>query len=67
MKKILPVFFLIIMAGCTGFQHSSKSNNSEIKLITLDPGHFHAALVQKPCIQMWTQSCMYTHRKAFTV
>ncbi|MDQ3683296.1 MAG: Gfo/Idh/MocA family oxidoreductase [Bacteroidota bacterium] len=52
MKKIFPVFFLIAMAGCSSAQpdnksNTNKSNNNEIKLITLDPGHFHAALVQK--------------------
>ena len=47
MKKNFPLFFLIIMAECRSLQHSNTSNNSEIKLITLDPGHFHAALVQK--------------------
>ncbi len=52
MKKVFPIFFLIAIVGCSSAQHNKKSNsnninNSEIKLITLDPGHFHAALVQK--------------------
>ncbi len=51
MKKIFPIFFLITMGGCKSAQlnnnSNNKSNNSDIKLITLDPGHFHAALVQK--------------------
>ncbi len=52
MRRIFPVFFLIIMAGCSSAQPNNKSNtnklnSSDIKLITLDPGHFHAALVQK--------------------
>lgn len=47
MKKKFSIFFLIVMAGCSSSVQNSKSNNSEVKLITLDPGHFHAALVQK--------------------
>ena len=45
MKKKISIFFLIVMTGCSAEQ-KSKSNN-EVELITLDPGHFHAALVQK--------------------
>src|SRR6185369_11473886 len=47
MKKKISIFFLIVMAGCSNPEQNSKSNNNEVKLITLDPGHFHAALVQK--------------------
>jgi predicted dehydrogenase len=47
MKKKISIFFLIVMTGCSNPEQNSKSNNNEIKLITLDPGHFHAALVQK--------------------
>jgi predicted dehydrogenase len=59
MKKLsfVAVSMIIIMAACTG--GSQKSNQTtekqnmftgakgEVKIITLDPGHFHAALVQK--------------------
>ncbi|MGZ8559832.1 MAG: putative oxidoreductase C-terminal domain-containing protein [Chitinophagaceae bacterium] len=47
MKKIFQVLFLLAMAGCNNMQESNKQNDNAIKLITLDPGHFHAALVQK--------------------
>ena len=47
MKKNFSIFFLIVMAGCTSTEQSSNSITNEVKLITLDPGHFHAALVQK--------------------
>src|SRR4030095_16429298 len=47
MKKKLSIFFLIVMGGCTSTEQSNSSNTSIVKLITLDPGHFHAALVQK--------------------
>lgn len=47
MNKIVPILFLFAMAGCNSPQRSNKSDNSEVKLITLDPGHFHAALIQK--------------------
>lgn len=35
------------IAGCTNSPQNENSKNQQIKLITLDPGHFHAALVQK--------------------
>ena len=47
MKKIVPVFLLCAMTGCNNSGQNNKSINNEVKLITLDPGHFHAALVQK--------------------
>ncbi|WP_018628228.1 putative oxidoreductase C-terminal domain-containing protein [Niabella aurantiaca] len=50
MKKIiLPVALLAIMGSCknNGSGSSFAEDSSRITLITLDPGHFHAALVQK--------------------
>ena len=57
MKKlfllILPVLFVIVSCGTGGSkQQPAKSETSmekqyQVKLITVDPGHFHAALVQK--------------------
>lgn len=50
MKKIiLPVALLAVMVSCknNGSGGSSAADSSRITLITLDPGHFHAALVQK--------------------
>lgn len=40
---------LISMTGCTSSaqQESKPKDMSEIRLMTLEPGHFHAALVQK--------------------
>jgi predicted dehydrogenase len=44
---------LILLAACTGQQKGSASSTSfsgaqgEVKIMTLNPGHFHAALVQK--------------------
>ena len=41
----------VVMSSCSNSLPNTASNSdstsSEIKLITLDPGHFHAALVQK--------------------
>lgn len=58
MKKIpvLALIFLMILSACGG--GGKKSNQTEgkmmftgakgeVKIMTLDPGHFHAALVQK--------------------
>jgi len=57
MKKfyllILPAFLVLTSCGSGGSkQQSGKSdasmeNTNQVKLITVDPGHFHAALVQK--------------------
>ena len=60
MKKFL--FLLIVMVvGCLGCK-DPKSNFTgaagEVKLITLDPGHFHAALVQK---EMYEQVSPVVH------
>ncbi|HKZ65526.1 MAG TPA: putative oxidoreductase C-terminal domain-containing protein [Chitinophagaceae bacterium] len=45
MKKNFPVLLLCAMAACNS--SDNKTSNNEVKLITLDPGHFHAGLVQK--------------------
>lgn len=41
MKRLLTIALSILAAAC------SSRSGSDIVLITLDPGHFHAALVQK--------------------
>lgn len=48
-NMVLPgVVGLMMMCGCKPkTEHPANGNDSEVKLITLDPGHFHAALVQK--------------------
>ena len=57
MKKlfllILPVLFVIVSCGTGGSKkqpaksETSMENQYQVKLITVDPGHFHAGLVQK--------------------
>ncbi len=42
MKNSLLIAIMAILIGCTTNQEKSK-----VKLMTLDPGHFHAALIQK--------------------
>ncbi|WP_448103403.1 putative oxidoreductase C-terminal domain-containing protein [Pedobacter panaciterrae] len=44
MKSKLIMIPLIVLAGCS---QPKKQEDNAVKLITLDPGHFHAALVQK--------------------
>jgi predicted dehydrogenase len=39
--------FVILFAGCQSSKKEVVSTKKPIQLITLDPGHFHAALVQK--------------------
>lgn len=46
MKSKLLILALLALAGCEDSQ-DEKKDNQMIRLITLDPGHFHAALVQK--------------------
>jgi predicted dehydrogenase len=46
MKSKLLILSLLALAGCKDSQEE-KDARQMIKLITLDPGHFHAALVQK--------------------
>ena len=44
-------FFILmsitVLAGCTSTTEMSTKRDQKVKLITLDPGHFHSALVQK--------------------
>ena len=49
MKLIPAVSCLFMAALIAACQSSEKSENrkADFRLITLDPGHFHAALVQK--------------------
>lgn len=45
-----PFFILMsltTLAGCTSTTEMSTKGNENVKLITVDPGHFHSALVQK--------------------
>ncbi len=41
-KNVANITILTIIIGCSTTEESSK-----VKLMTLDPGHFHAALIQK--------------------
>ena len=47
MRAKLAILSLIAVAGCGNPEKSTEQANEMIKLITLDPGHFHSALVQK--------------------
>jgi len=54
-KTIIFLFFVLITASCrqsgskllTAKSETSMGKTYQVKLITVDPGHFHAALVQK--------------------
>jgi predicted dehydrogenase len=55
-KNSIFVFVAVFLAACSGGNNSSQTEKSEpmftgakneVKIMTLDPGHFHAALVQK--------------------
>ncbi len=54
--QFLTILLLVIIASCTGGNKSPQSLETtamftgakdEVKIMTLDPGHFHAALVQE--------------------
>ncbi len=51
MKKLTTVLltglFMMVLTGCQPMNTNFSGAPSEVQLITLDPGHFHAALVQK--------------------
>src|SRR5262245_13568970 len=48
MKKIFYIFAIAMFASCQDNSHSHETTaRKAVQLITLDPGHFHAALVQK--------------------
>lgn len=47
LKKLLPGFLIVAVMSVISCQSSNEETRKPIQLITLDPGHFHAALVQK--------------------
>ncbi len=47
MRRSFFILMAMIAAGCTSNTEKNTAGNEKIKLITLDPGHFHSALVQK--------------------
>ncbi|HRQ50894.1 MAG TPA: putative oxidoreductase C-terminal domain-containing protein, partial [Agriterribacter sp.] len=53
MQRFNTILFLALLTGATACRSSgdkkpgSVKDSSMVRLITLDPGHFHAALVQK--------------------
>jgi hypothetical protein len=38
---------MMIIQSCSVKKNGFTGDKNEVKIITLDPGHFHAALVQK--------------------
>lgn len=47
MKKISSILLISMISLLSTAQQKFTGKKGEIKLITLDPGHFHAALIQK--------------------
>lgn len=52
MKRLQFIFFLFIIAGCTTSQNTNTINTDVVNLITPDPVHFNAALVQKRKVKL---------------
>jgi len=46
-KLLFAMGMIAGFSGCTGGDRESSGSGAEVILMTLDPGHFHAALVQK--------------------
>jgi len=46
LTKTAIILTVVIVSGCTGSKDVNTASQ-KVKLITLEPGHFHAALVQK--------------------
>lgn len=46
-SRICVVFLFCLLVSCQSTNEKDVRKNNSIQLITLDPGHFHAALVQK--------------------
>ena len=54
-KILIPLLAVLILPSCTmktGHNEAFTGAPGEVKLITLDPGHFHASLVQKSMYPM---------------
>jgi predicted dehydrogenase len=48
MKKLIPAFIFVVSFCFMNCNNSHTNEQSKpVRLVTLDPGHFHAALVQK--------------------
>lgn len=46
-RKIFPLIVLIMITSCMTEKKQSAGQDGEIGLVVIDPGHFHAALLQK--------------------
>ena len=75
-RSLLPVMTLAVtvaLSSCGGGGKPVKKEDlkpapftgakGEVKLMTLDPGHFHAALVQKICMNRLVPMFSCTHQK----
>ena len=47
MKQIIYIVMALLLTNMSCTTKQEKTETCEVRLITLDPGHFHAALVQK--------------------
>lgn len=47
MKRMCVILSILVASGCTSPSDSNSGFDGKVRLITLDPGHFHSALVQK--------------------
>ena len=47
MKWLLASWILILIAGAVVAGTQQRGGTADVRLMTLDPGHFHAALIQK--------------------
>ena len=46
-NRIIPVLIGVLLAGASAGSQRDGRARSDVRLMTVDPGHFHAALIQK--------------------
>lgn len=61
-RRIPGIALAALLSACGGSQKPGETavskftgTKGEVKLMTLDPGHFHAALIQKQCMDKLIQ------------
>ena len=67
MKKLLLCLGVIggmIMAASCAESTKKTAKTYPVTLMTIDPGHFHAALIKRICIRRSILRCMSMHRTA---
>jgi hypothetical protein len=54
--RLFVLLAVAAIGGANGTEQESTRAMADVRLMTLDPGHFHAALIQKECIPAWRRT-----------